>query len=50
MRIIRVLCERLLTCMSVSFHFGFDGGMKDLIALVPYHCLSFFIANTVQNL
>ena len=33
--------ESLSICMCASFSFGFDGGMWDLIVLVPDHCLSF---------
>ena len=28
--------------MGTSFSFGFEGGMCDLIVLVPGHCLSFY--------
>ena len=29
-------------CVCASFPFGFEGGMCDLIALVPNHCLSYY--------
>ena len=28
--------------LSVSFFFGFEGGMWDLIVLIPDHCLSVY--------
>ena len=28
--------------VSASFPFGFEGGMWDLMVLVPDHCLSFY--------
>ena len=31
-------------CVFFFFHFGFEGGMWDLIVLVPDHCLSFYFA------
>ena len=37
-----VFPERLLICVRASFPFGFNGGMWDLIVLVPDHCLCFF--------
>ena len=49
---LRTVCV-LRWCLSVSecifcecffFPFGFEGGMWDLIALVPDHCLSFYFA------
>ena len=39
---VRVLCERLSVCVCVSFTFVSEGGMWDLIVLVPDHCLSFY--------
>ena len=37
--------------MSASFHFGFAGGMCDLVVLIPGHCLStYFTAPTSLNL
>ena len=36
---VRVFCERLSICVCPSFPFGFDGGMGDLIVLIPDHCL-----------
>ena len=35
----------LLTCVCSSFPFGFEGGMLDLIVLVPDHCFSIFFAS-----
>ena len=35
-----VFHERLSICMCVSYPFGFEGGMWDVIA--PDHCLSFY--------
>ena len=29
-------------CVCPSFPFGFEGGMLNLIALIPDHCLSMF--------
>ena len=37
----RVFHGRLSVCVCVSFPFGFDGGMLDLI---PDHCLSFYFS------
>ena len=37
----RVFHERLSICVYVSFPFGIEGGIWDLIVLVPDHCLSF---------
>ena len=35
--------ERLSICVSAaSFSFGFEGGICDLIVLVPNHCISFY--------
>ena len=31
-----------IVCVCASFPFGFEGGMWDLIVLVPDHCLSFY--------
>ena len=31
--------KRLSFPVCFSFPFGFEGGMWDLIVLVPYHCL-----------
>ena len=35
-----VFCERLWICVCASFDFGFEGGVWDLIVLIPDHCLS----------
>ena len=37
---VHVFHESLSVCMSASFPFGFEGGMWDLILLVPDYCLS----------
>ena len=29
-------------CVCASFSFGFEGGIWDMIVLVPDHCLSFY--------
>ena len=34
-------CVCVCVCVCVCFSFGSEGGMWDLIALVPGHCLSF---------
>ena len=36
----RVFRGRLSICMCASFPYGFEGGMWDLMELVPDHCLS----------
>ena len=33
---------------GVSFPFGFESGLCDLIVLVPDHCLSYYIENFTQ--
>ena len=33
----------MLFCLSASFQSGFEGGIWDLIVLVPDHCLSFYL-------
>ena len=38
----RVLRGRLSVCECASFPLGFEGGMWDLIALVPDHCRSLY--------
>ena len=35
---VRVLRRRLSICECASFPFGFEGGMGDLIVLVPDYC------------
>ena len=35
----RVFRDRLSICVLGSFSFGFEGGVLDLIVLVPKHCL-----------
>ena len=39
---VRVFRERLSACVCASFLFGFEGGMFNLIVLVPDHCFSFY--------
>ena len=36
--------ERLSICVFTSF--DFEGGLLDLIALVPGHCFSFYVSQT----
>ena len=46
----RVFRERLsILCVCPSFHFGFDGGMWDLIVLIPDYCLSVYFVYISQN-
>ena len=45
----RVFRERLSVYVCTSSPFGFDGGMWDLIVLVPNHCLSFLLLRSTQN-
>ena len=40
---VRVFLERLSICMYASFPFGFEGGVWDLIVIVPDHCFSFYL-------
>ena len=40
--LLRIFRERLLVSVCSSFPFGFEGGMRDLIELVPDHCLSIY--------
>ena len=35
------VCVRVLLSVLFSFPFGFEGGMLDLIILIPDHCLLF---------
>ena len=40
---VRVFHERLsFLCVCPSFPFGFEGGMWDLLVLIPDHCLSIY--------
>ena len=39
---VRVFRERISTWVCASFPFGFNGGMWNLIVLVPDYCLSFY--------
>ena len=34
-------------CVFASLPFGFQGGMRDLIVIVPDHCLSFKFKNII---
>ena len=34
--------ERLSVCVCSSFSFSFEGGMWDLIVVIPDHCLSIY--------
>ena len=43
--ILRVFRERLSVCVCAAFRFGFEGGMWDLLVLVPDHCLSFYFSS-----
>ena len=36
---------RLSICVCASFLFWFDGGILDLIELIPNHCLSIYFSN-----
>ena len=42
---LHVFYKRLSICVYTSFPFGFEGGMWDLIILVPDHFLSFYFAS-----
>ena len=35
-------------CMCPSFRFGFEGGIWDLIVLIPDHCLSVYFPKYVS--
>ena len=39
-----VFRERLSICVCPSFPFDFEGGMWDLIAVIPDHCLSIYFS------
>ena len=41
---------RKLPSIYVFSYFGFGGGMWDLIASVPDHCLSFYFMDTKQKI
>ena len=41
---VHVYQHMYVVCVCASFPFGFEGGMLDLIVLIPDHCLSFYIA------
>ena len=47
-------CSFCLPCMSFenscyAFPFGFEGGIQNLIVLIPDHCLTFFTLNAEVN-
>ena len=44
----RVRSKRLLICI-VSFCFGFEGGMLDMVVLVPNHCLPVYFIVTIND-
>ena len=49
-RAVNSLCVSFVSvylCVCASFSFDFEGGLWDLIVLVPDHCLSFFYFPTV---
>ena len=46
----RVRRERLSVCVCVSFPFGFEGGMWDLIVLIPDRCVSVYFATILFHL
>ena len=41
----RVFRERLSIFAMPIFPFGFEGGMWDLIVIIPDHCLSIYFDN-----
>ena len=43
---VHVFRERLSICVYASFPFAFEGGMMDLIILVPVHCLSVYFSHS----
>ena len=43
---VRIFRERLSVCMCASFLCGFEGGMWDLIVLIPDYCLSIYIVKS----
>ena len=46
---VRVLHGRLSICECDSFLFGFEGGMWDLIVLVPDHCFIFYFLHSAYS-
>ena len=40
---VRSVCCACISWAFVTFPFGFEGGMWDLIVLIPDHCLSIYI-------
>ena len=46
-RAVNSLCVSFVNvylCVCASFPFNFEGGLWDLIVLVPDHCLSFYFS------
>ena len=44
--LLRVAFVNVYECVRASFPFGFHGGIRDLIVLIPDHCLSiYFLIN-----
>ena len=41
----RLFCERVSVCACNYFPFGFEGGVGDLIVMIPHHCLSIYFDN-----
>ena len=35
-------------CVCASFPFGFEGGMWDLIVLIPDNCLSIYFTKLIE--
>ena len=45
-----VFLEHLSVCVCASFPFSFEGGMWDLIVLIPDYCLSLtFLLRNIEN-
>ena len=47
---VRVFCEHSTMCVPASFPFGFEGGMRALIVLVPGHCVSYYFGEYDERL
>ena len=41
---VRVFRKRLSFCVCASFPFGFQGGVWNLVVLIPDHCLSIYFS------
>ena len=41
--------ELVKFCVCPSFPFGIEGGMWDVIVLIPDHCLSIYFRDTFQR-